>query len=197
MDAGNWVEAEREEKWHPALRGSLNLPERFADAHPSGIPHEALRTVVRRYFASFQEEALIGRAPSFFGRAETFKTYSAAVIARWVHGYGHLQVEWVESTEFGHLERNRFHADTTARLQRLETVAFCVLDDITNVVPRTPAETMLTGIACARFANNRPTVFTGNFPLENDRVQQFADRYSPALARRILRGSAGYLCVTG
>lgn len=172
------------------------LPVRFAEAYAEGIPHAPQKGVCIEYFRQFDTVVKGGLAPSFFGKAETYKTYCAAVIARWVSEYARMEVGWCDAAEFTTLETCRFSTDTANRVEDLESVAFLVLDDLTNVAPSTVAETIMTNVVCTRFANNRPTVFTGNFPLDNDHAAEFATRYSPQLARRILRGSTGFRCVT-
>lgn len=193
-----WLERERRTRWDVSQRAPLTLPGRFANATPQLVPVQALRDVIRNYCVDFDRLAGEGQAPAFFGRAETWKTYSAACVARWVHARARLEVEFVDAgVTFLELENQRFSDRSTARIHRLSTVAFLVLDDLTTPMLRqnSVAEAFLNSVVCTRFAEKLPTLFTGNFKIDTQ-ATKFVERFGPALDRRIRTGSRGLLVVT-
>ena len=189
---GSWLETARAKNWHAETRPALKLPARFASATPTGIPGEALRAVVLRYIREFSSQATKGIAPALFGAPRVYKTYAAAVIARYVYGAERLDVEFVAAgSEFLTLGLKRFERSTLDRLEVLSSVSFLVLDDITNVPPAGVGIEFLTSVADRRFSNNLPTLYTGNWDIAKN-LSGFAERYNLSLARRVHDGSTGF-----
>lgn len=183
-----WIERERAAKWHRSMRRPLVLPERFADAVPTGIAVPALATVARRYTRAFAQEAALGIAPLFVGRARTFKTYTMCCLARWVYHYQGLEVAFIDAgAHFSATADDRFDVRVQAAHHELTTVPWLVVDDFTNVAPNTAAFQFMLNLATARFNACRPTAWTGNIA-QGD----ITARYGPAFARRLQDTSAGY-----
>jgi DNA replication protein DnaC len=183
---------ETHRRWDAAFNPPLVLPERFANATPTELP-EALRYWVRLYLTHFWERADQGIAPAFLGKARQWKTYAAAVIARWVH-YNRVDTEWVEcGPEFTRLDSLFFEEEGRRQIDHLSTVPFLVLDDFTQVPAGTRAAQLMAAVAQARFSAALPTLWTGNRALpNNDAYLALVKDYGACLTRRILDGSQGY-----
>jgi DNA replication protein DnaC len=191
-----WVDQARLDQWHAAQRKPFNVPPRFADAHPAGLPIPELRAVVVAYLADFDRQAALGVAPAFFGKARTFKTYAACVIGRWVAADpdgGRLEAHFIDAGSRLHeLERARYDAGTRDYLAWVKRVPFLILDDITNVRDRSWAADLMVEIATERFNDLRPTLYTGNSTFSADDLKRLADLYGTCLARRIFDGAQGF-----
>lgn len=194
--SSTWLDDYRETHWHPSQRKHLELPARFRDATPLGIPDRALRQAVQDYINDAESWIVQGVAPGFFGAARKYKSYAAAVISRFVDGYLGLEVEWVDCGEvYQRLEDLRFQPETQTYLERLKSVPFLVHDDFTNVRERGWASATMTAVSTARFNAMRPTLWTGNVTLGREDLKRVADLYGTCLARRLYDGSDGFRVV--
>lgn len=190
----SWIDDEHADKWHWSHQVPLELPPRFQNPTPNDIPHEPLLEVARNYCRNFYEAASQGIAPTFLGQAQTWKTYTACMIGKWVWSVWHLDVVFVDCGQFlNALETDRFSPDAQRALERVKGIAFLILDDFTNVVPNTWAHRMLVDIATHRFNTLRPTVWTGNIT-DPHPIKKIGEVYGMSLARRVATGSTNYRC---
>jgi len=173
----------------------LVLPERFKQAKLSDLPEGTLKDTAQDYLKQFLVKAEQGIAPLFIGRARTWKTYAASVIANAVRYEAGLEVGFVECpVELNALERVRFTTGTDQRIAEYQSVPFLVLDDFAEVRQGTYGEQVLLEIVSARHARMKPTLFTGNIQLATG-SNQFAPlvaRFGPMFARRVADGSEGF-----
>jgi hypothetical protein len=193
--AASWVEALR--KPDTRLLAPLRLPRRYADARLAEIPKAGLRTLVRAYCDQFAEAAARGVAPGLFGATQSWKTYAACVVCRYVWHVQRLDVEFVQcAAEFAQLERDRFAPAAAARLERLATAPFVVLDDFPLVPPGGYAAGMLIEVCSRRFDALLPTCYTGNIlprpKSAGDATDEVTARYGPQFSRRLLDATVGY-----
>jgi DNA replication protein DnaC len=187
----SWINDRR--ATHP-VPPALVLPQRYAAAEYAAIPEGDLKAAVRDYATQFHTVAADGTGCLFIGRARTYKTYSAAVLARLVHERAQLDVKFVQCAVLAALiERNRFGADTGAEIRAITDTSFVVMDDFAQVPPNTYGASVLMEIAEARFANCRPTIWTGNVNATGaDMLKSVANLYGAGFARRLFDGSEGF-----
>lgn len=169
---------------------ALQLPLRYADATLDGIPGGTLRDVTTDYLHRFFDVAAQGTGCLFLGRAETFKTYAAAVIGRTANGAGIESFFAACAPVLASIDRDRY-ADTTRRLLRqLYNVPLLIVDDFTTIQSQSYQSQLLVEIAEARFSALKPTIWTGN--LVTDPLKAMGDLYGPSFARRVHRASDGF-----
>jgi DNA replication protein DnaC len=177
---------------HPALLPPLELPPRFANVKFADIPSPGLRRIAQTYVKGFWEFAPEGRAPLFVGSVETYKTYTAALIAKAIHRTYQLPVVWVNcAEEFNRLERNRYSDETNARIHKLKTASFLVLDDVSQVPAGTWQMNIVVEIGAYRFDHLRPTLYTGNIDVSSTDTDVLERAFGACLSRRILSSSEG------
>lgn len=192
-DPKNWLVLEKEAKWHPTMRRPFNVPARFQDAHPEGIPDDFLRGIVRRYLREFWTVAPHGIAPVFVGKARAYKSYAAAVIGRWVANAADVETWWIDcGNDLHQMERDRYGDEVGKQIAWLKRVPFLVMDDFTNVREKTWAADLLVEITTARWNDMRPTLFTGNVLLGKEDLTRLASLYGTCLARRVYDGADGF-----
>lgn len=171
----------------------LELPERYKDADVYSIEEEAFQKAATKYLKDFYELADKGIGMLLIGRSRTWKTYTAAAVARRVHMVP-LDVVFVQcAVDILELARNQFADSTKRQLEHYQKASFLVMDDFAEIPPNTPGHMMLLGIAEARFGNQRPTIWTGNVGGKREEVMvELSQRYGPGFARRIHDGSEGF-----
>lgn len=168
------------------------VPELFAEVSWCEEQPSIIAQVARQYLTRFWELAPAGKAPAFIGRAGTYKSFTAAIIANRVRSQGLLDVAWVQcGPEFERLERRRFEDWTDKRLAHLASVPFLVLDDFTKVRPGSIALDMLDGLVERRYANRHPTLYTGNIALSREDDSAVVNHFGVGFARRFREGAKG------
>jgi DNA replication protein DnaC len=183
----------------PSLMKPPPIPEFLADAELQHIPHKFLRDVLVRYGEQFWELASRGVAPMFLGPPSVYKSYSAAVLCKAVHGRLHVPVEWCNApVTLNQFERRRFDQATDAQIERWKKAPFLVVDDFAMVRKDSWAMGALTEIAMARFDLSRPTCWTGNVEA-SDPVSDAAavtnalkDIVGAQITRRMFERSEGF-----
>lgn len=192
-----WLEQER--KLHPVLN-SVKLPARFADPTPAGIKNVMAKAAAKKYLSAFDEHVEQGIGILFSGRSATWKTYTAAYIAQKASTTGALNTLFIQcSLALNHISRQRYttYHDSKKELDAICTVPFLVMDDFTQVRPRTAVADLLVEIAEARFADQKPTIWTCNLDLSDaegkPHLKKLSDDYGVSFARRVAHGSRGFL----
>lgn len=184
----SWLDRARQFPVAPVL----TLPARFAEAKFSDLPAGELKVCTEEYLARFADVAIQGIGCLFLGRARRYKTYATAVIVRSVNHYLHVDAEFVQCPILvGILDRERFAPTTATLVERIKSADLVVMDDFAQVPAQTVAATTMMEIAEHRFANLRPTLWTGNVDGDNV-LNVLADRYSPGFARRVHDASEGF-----
>jgi hypothetical protein len=68
-----------------------------------------------------------------------------------------------------------------------------MLDDITQVAPKTRPAELMANVLAERWKAALPTLITGNFEASTSQeYKAFADKYRTDFARRLWHGSVGY-----
>lgn len=177
--------------WHASFLPPLELPDRFVQAAPKGINNAAIQAAVVRYLDEFWDAAERGIAPVFLGRAGQYKTFGAAVIARWVQ-FQRLPVKFVKCGQFFmDLDAGFYGAAGLKPYKEAAEVPFLVLDDFTQVKTGTRGAELMANLLDHRFSAMLPTVLTGNVRGNNPThcMQLVSDLYRPDFARRLLHGT--------
>lgn len=178
----------------PEFLAPLALPRRFAGALLADITSGPIVSLAARYMSAWDVVAARGLAPALCGVGGQWKTYCAAALTRWVYAQGY-DCEFVQcAAELPALERARFAHSTATRLDALATVPWLVLDDFAVVRDGSYAADVLTELAERRYADLRPTMYTGNTSLE---TQALGSRFGVCFARRFEVGSEGYRLMLG
>lgn len=176
---------------------SLTLPARYAEATVPGIEHPTVRDVARDYCTRFDEVARHGIAPLLAGPVQTYKTYAAAAVCRYVHYYAQVPVRFISvPTEMARLERRRFDSHTEYEIAAMKDVTFLVLDDFPLVGAGTFASGMLVEIVTHRFDAMLPTLMTGNLGVGLNDTSELDARFGPQFGRRVYDMSTGFRAVT-
>jgi DNA replication protein DnaC len=190
----SWIDDVRAE--HPSQLAPLDLPERYRSLKVATIPDPTLRNCAARYIADFWDYADQGKAPGFFGRSGSYKTWAAACIIERVHQRGLVDSEYVQAgREFARLERERFSPTTEPRLNRLCSVPFLVLDDITDVKANSEQLNMLDTVVKERDATGVLTLYTGNVLFTPDRPEQLLQHFGAPMTRRLIETTRGNLVI--
>lgn len=164
----------------------VELPERFKGAYLKDIEVEDLKVAARDYLHNFWDEAPKGIAPVFIGRSGLYKTFAAAAIADPVSRF--VETLWVNCPEdIARLEFNKFDKETIRTIDRWSKVPFLVMDDF--AFGKAFGADIIRIISSARFAGMRPTLWTGNVPLDFDKI---AAVYGAMFSRRLQDGGTGY-----
>lgn len=173
------------------------VPKAYLDAKISGVDNERFTRVAKHYLSKFWELAEAGKAPAFFGRAGSYKTYTASAIALTIRQSALIDVAFVQcAVELQELERRRFDPNTNQRIDWLGTAPFVVLDDITKARANSFAMDMLDAILERRYADGLPTLFTGNAVIRKDDDSAIVDQFGVGFARRLGEMSQGLTVVS-
>jgi DNA replication protein DnaC len=184
-------------KLAPEYLGELELPKRYATARVADIRNPAVLGVSRDYCTQFDEIARRGVAPLLLGPVQTYKTYAAAAVTRYVHFYAQVPARFVSVPEtFGRLERRRFDPAVEHELSRMKAVTFLVLDDFPLVGSGNYAAAMLVEVVTHRFDAMLPTLMTGNLWVSPEDVREVNQRFGPQFGRRLLDMSTGFAAIT-
>ena len=157
-----WLEEERRQ--HPVLE-PVKLPARFAKPHPNLIKNAMVKEATMLYLSDFDTNVEAGVGILFSGRSATGKTYAAAYLAYVASTTGELTAYFVQcSLVLNHLSRQRYttYHESKKQLDAICQVPFLVMDDFTQIRPRTAVSDLLVEIAEARFAEQKPTIWTCN-----------------------------------
>lgn len=176
----------------------LILPERYKNADVFEIGNETFQKAAKRYLAGFYELAEKGTGMLLIGRSRTWKTYTAAAVARRVHTIP-LDVVFVQcAIDILEMSRNQFSEETRKKLELYHNASLLVMDDFAEVPANTPGHMMLLGIAEARFGKQKPTIWTGNVGSKREEAMtELAHTYGPGFARRVYDGSEGFRILAG
>lgn len=195
-----WLEQER--KQHPVLQ-PVKLPARFQNPHPKNIANALVFAATREYLTDFDTHVESGIGILFSGRSATWKTYAAAYLAHKACTTGEINSYFVQcSLVLNHISRQRYttYLDSKKQLDAICTVPFLVMDDFTQVRPRTAVADLLVEIAEARFADQKPTIWTCNLNLATaegkPHLTKLSDNYGVSFARRLAHGSRGFMVNT-
>lgn len=182
--------------WHDAQLPPLDLPERFAKANPQGIAHDGVRAMVDAYLNDFWAQAEAGLAPVFVGRAGLYKTYGAAVIARFTN-FVKLPTMFVSCGPFFMELDAKFYVDGGMRpYKQAVDVPFLVLDDFTTVKEQSRAAEIMANLVNERFHAELPTVVTGNIlGTRATVIKDIANKYRPDFARRLVHGAGAHFLI--
>jgi DNA replication protein DnaC len=168
------------------------LPPRFADPKFGKIERPACQDVAKRYLDQFWEVAPQGIAPVLLGRTQTWKTYTAAYIARHLIEEAHLPVAFVSCpAEVALLDR--FREADQRKIGKWMKVAFLVVDDFAALKMDSYGAEVVRALASGRFDSLRPTLWTGNIDAQPDDVfGKLAAGFGSITARRIKDGGQGF-----
>lgn len=181
------------QRWHRAFLPALNLPDRFSDAQPTELPAGPVRDAVEQYIDGFWDATDRAIAPCFAGRVGKWKTYGAAVIARYADWHQVPTAFFTCGSYFMRAEAAFYLPEGLSLLKVAQEVPFAVFDDFTQVKPDSRAAELMANVVGERFARRLPTLFTGNIPLETaDDLRSLATMYRPDFARRVWQGSEGF-----
>lgn len=175
----------------------LALPEALRGAQISKLPSGGIQDVVTEYLKDFWNQASQGIAPVFIGRARQGKTFAAACIAREANRQGFVEVEWMNGPfDSLALDMQKYTIETTRRVKRLSVVDLLVIDDFFEVRSTYGTE-LLISLASERFANLRPTIWTGNLVLQQEDAawSEVAQRFGVGFSRRLRDGGKNYTLV--
>lgn len=192
-DSPTWLERRRRQ--HASQLPPLGLPAKYRDLPLQGIETPVFQRAAITYLQEFWTLAAVGKAPALLGRAGTYKTFTAAVIAQRVHA-ALLDALFIQcGPEFQELERRRFDAHTELRIKALETTTFVVLDDFTKVKPGSYGMDLLDAVVERRYADGLPTLYTGNVIIKRDDDSALVEHVGAGFARRLKETSAGLIAV--
>lgn len=177
---------------------TLVVPERYADTTQEQLP-TPLATLLSEYLFGFWTHAPKGIAPLLLGRAFTWKTAAAVVLAKQIQEVHKVAVTFVSVPDkMIQLELNRFSEETRQMLARWKLADFLILDDFATVEPKSFGHDVLKSLIAARFDSTRPTVWTGNVELDaKDPFKGLGLAYGPLMGRRLQQGAEGFTVVTG
>lgn len=193
MSAETWLDRARRDS--AALLRPNDVPALFADVRWCAAQPAPITRAAQSYLTNFWELAAKGRAPAFLGRAGTYKSYTAALVANTVRS-ALLDVAFVQcGPEFDRLERRRFDELTDSRLEQLATVPFLVLDDFTKLRPGGYAIDMLDALVERRYANQHPTLYTGNISISRDDDSALVNHFGVGFTRRFREGAKGLIAL--
>jgi DNA replication protein DnaC len=189
-----WLDRAR--KAHEAMLTPNEVPERYRQvAFIPAMPANVARAV-SDYCIGFWDLAAKGIAPAFLGRAGSYKTYSASLIANHVRNKGLLNTAFVQcGPELQQLERRRFDAESDQRIEHLCAVPFVVLDDFTKARPGSWAVDMLDAIVERRYSTGLPTCFTGNCLITATDNSELLNHFGVGFARRFREMTTGFVAV--
>lgn len=189
-----WLDAVR--KVHEAQLAPSEVPERYRDIRfVPEIPKLIARTVAQ-YCALFWGLGAKGLAPALLGRAGSYKTYSACIVANQIRDKGLIDTAFVQcGPEFQQLERRRFDVESDKRIEYLCTVPFVVLDDFTKARPGSWAVDMLDAIVERRYATRLPTLFTGNCLITATDNSELLNHFGVGFTRRFREMTNGLVAV--
>lgn len=173
------------------------LPVRYATATLETLPPH-LREVCQSYLQHFTAAASLGVAPLFLGRARSWKTAAACVLAREVWRQYSLPVTFVSMpSALLEIDWDRFSAETRKRVAAWSTCPFLILDDFGVVKPQSVGHATLQSVLAARFDACLPTVLTGNVDVDpSKQLEEMTTQYGVMLTRRLQDASAGYLVLS-
>lgn len=183
--SSSWLDTVRAQQPMPRL---VDLPPRYAGARFSACPEGPVKDAIARYVRDFETHAAAGIAPVFLGRARQYKSFGAALLAQhaWLQG---LDTAWLAARR---LATEDFDA-VRDLLQRLERVPFVVVDDF-HVLRTAHQRQALEALLSARFDALRPTVFTGNVPIQpKDYWAPLDTEWGPTFTRRLRDGGRGFI----
>jgi hypothetical protein len=190
----SWLDDAR--KAHHLQLKPTEVPVLFADAHLNTIATPIVRRTAMNYLTGFWELADDGKAPAFLGRAGTYKSLAAAVIARFVRDTALLDTAFVQcGPEFLELERRRFEVSTHQRIVWLTLCPFVVFDDFTKLKPGSFGLDSLDAIVEKRYGYGFPTLYTGNVVVQKDDWSEVTNHFGAGFARRLQEGAAGLTAV--
>ena len=174
------------------------LPERYQDADVFQIGNETFQKAAKKYLANFYELADKGTGMLLLGRSRTWKTYTAAAVARRVNKIP-LDVTFVQcAIDILDMARNQFSEETRKKLESYHNASLLIMDDFAEVPANTPGHLMLLGIAEARFGKQKPTIWTGNVGSKREDVMsELSQTYGAGFARRVYDGSEGFRVLAG
>lgn len=189
----NWLQQAKAKNPYPAEPA---IPPRYLQFQLTDLPTTVVRATAEDYLRKFWQVAPEGRGLLFLGRAETWKTTAAALVAQAVHGAG-VETVWVSCPRYlVEFERSRFDHDLTLEVKKWEHVPFLVMDDFAVIERNSHGHMLLNSIISARFDYNLPTCWTGNLKLpEGGEWDAIADRYGPLFARRLEATSTGFVAL--
>lgn len=171
---------------------AIGIPAMFRDATWAGLPDGKIKDTTKRYLENFTEARAAGIAPMYLGKARTWKTSAACVIALAVADRGGLDTQFVSVPEWmADFTLDRF-GRANEDLYRWRTVSFLVLDDFAQIPPDGDAAAVLVGVVAARFNAKLPTIWTGNLAVASGQELKALHRYGPLFSRRVLERSEGY-----
>lgn len=181
---------------HPSQLGPNEIPTAYQDVTVQGIQKERVRQNVQNYLQNFWSLAEQGKAPAFFGIAETYKTFGACCIARMVRERALLDVAFVQcAVLLPELERVWFET-AQRRLERIGLAPFAVLDDISTVRPNSRSSDMIIGLIERRYSEGLPTVFTGNYEIRRTDWNEITNHFGAGTQRRIEEMTKGLVVVS-
>ena len=182
---------------HSSQLREAEVPKAYQHLTLEGIQSVRFQKLAKHYLQNFWELAEAGKAPALLGRAGTYKTWTASVVATYIRDTALLDVAFMQcAVELQDLERRRFEPYVSLRLDWLGKVPFLVLDDFTKPRPNSFAQDMLDGIVEKRYADGLPTLFTGNVQVSKDDWTVVADQFGAGFCRRMREMTAG-LAVVG
>lgn len=160
-----------------------------------GIREVSIAVKVRDYLQNFYELAEDGIGTLFCGRAGSYKSYGAAVIAKTVHEKLYINVDFVDcGSELPKLDRMWYEGYADRRMKELASSPLVVLDDFTEARPTGRERQILTEIIRDRFNSKLPTLYTANLTITNkdDAVATIDAVLGLTTRRRIAERSAGF-----
>lgn len=189
----NWLQEARSRNPYPIPPA---IPPRYLQHKLADLPNTVVRKTAEDYLTRFWTVAPTGQGPLFLGRAETWKTTAAALVAQAVAAAG-VETTWVSVPRYQvDFERSRFDSDLTRTIKSWESVSFLVMDDFAVIGRNSYGHMLLNAIITARFDAQKPTCWTGNLDLPEGREwDAISELYGPLFARRLEATSTGYVAV--
>jgi DNA replication protein DnaC len=170
------------------------IPAAFEKILWSTVPDSPIKSVGVKYLAEFPGNIAAGLAPVFLGRAGTWKTSVALLVAQELERQVSMDYEFVSVPEVRpKFEFNTYSDQVTHFLCRWATVPLLILDDFAVAEPGSRTTLALEATMATRYNALLPTIWTGNLALpKHNPFDGIADRYGALFSRRLQERATGY-----